>query len=143
MTKFMFSAALAAVFAFGADIDVNDTFVKATAPNAQNSAAFMSITNNTDQNISLVSASNSVSKFTELHVHVSENGMKKMIQIPQIDIPAKSSAQLKPGGLHIMMIGLSKAINPGDKVDITLNFSNGKSIDLKGVEAKKLQPMKK
>ncbi|RAZ49783.1 copper chaperone PCu(A)C [Campylobacter hyointestinalis] len=143
MTKFMFSAALAAVFAFGADIDVNDAFVKATAPNAQNSAAFMSITNNTDQNISLISASNSVSKFTELHVHVSENGMKKMIQIPQIDIPAKSSAQLKPGGLHIMMIGLSKAINPGDKVDITLNFSNGKSIDLKGVEAKKLQPMKK
>ncbi|TWO18239.1 copper chaperone PCu(A)C [Campylobacter hyointestinalis] len=143
MTKFMFSAALAAVFAFGADIDVNDAFVKATMPNAQNSAAFMSITNNTDQNISLVSASNSVSKFTELHTHVSENGMKKMIQIPQIDIPAKSSAQLKPGGLHIMMIGLSKAINPGDKVDITLNFSNGKSIDLKGVEAKKLQPMKK
>lgn len=143
MTKFMLSAALAAVFVFGADIDVNDAFVKATMPNAQNSAAFMSITNNTDQNISLISASNSVSKFTELHAHVSENGMKKMIQIPQIDIPAKSSAQLKPGGLHIMMIGLSKAINPGDKVDITLNFSNGKSIDLKGVEAKKLQPMKK
>lgn len=143
MTKFMLPFALAAVFAFGADIDVNGAFIKATPPNAQNSAAFMTITNNTDQNISLVSASNSVSKFTELHTHVSENGMKKMIQIPQIDIPAKSSAQLKPGGLHIMMIGLSKAVNPGDKVDLTLNFSNGKSIDLKGVEAKKLQPMKK
>ncbi|CUU71298.1 Copper metallochaperone%2C bacterial analog of Cox17 protein [Campylobacter hyointestinalis] len=143
MTKFMLSAALAAVFAFGADIDVNGAFAKATAPNVQNSAAFMTITNNTDQNISLVSASNSVSKFTELHTHVSENGMKKMIQIPQIDIPAKSSIELKPGGLHIMMIGLSKAVNPGDKVDLTLNFSNGKSIDLKGVEAKKLQPMKK
>lgn len=143
MTKFMLSAALAAVFAFGADIDVNGAFAKATPPNVQNSAAFMTITNNTDQNISLVSASNSVSKFTELHTHVSENGMKKMIQIPQIDIPAKSSVELKPGGLHIMMIGLSKAVNPGDKVDLTLNFSNGKSIDLKGVEAKKLQPMKK
>ncbi|CUU88747.1 copper chaperone PCu(A)C [Campylobacter hyointestinalis] len=143
MTKFMLSAALVAVFAFGADIDVNGAFAKATPPNAQNSAAFMTITNNTDQNISLVSASNSVSKFTELHTHVSENGMKKMIQIPQIDIPAKSSVELKPGGLHIMMIGLSKAVNPGDKVDLTLNFSNGKSIDLKGVEAKKLQPMKK
>lgn len=143
MTKFMLPFALAAVFAFGADIDVNGAFIKATPPNAQSSAAFMTITNNTDQNISLVSASNSVSKFTELHTHVSENGMKKMIQIPQIDIPAKSSTQLKPGGLHIMMIGLSKAVNPGDKVDLTLNFSNGKSIDLKGVEAKKLQPMKK
>ncbi|AII15359.1 copper-binding protein (DUF461 domain) [Campylobacter iguaniorum] len=142
MLKFLGLASLAASLVLAANIEISNAYAKATPPNAKNSAAFMKITNNTDKNIALVSGSNSVSEFTELHTHVSENGMKKMIQIPKIDVPAKSTVELKPGSLHIMMIGLKQAVNPGDKVDLTLNFDNGDKVDLKGIEAKKIQPMK-
>ena len=101
----------------------------------------MSIENQDSKDIELVSASSNISKASELHTHITQDGMKQMIQIPSIKIPANSQVDLKPGGLQIMLIGLNKDIN-NQNVDLNLTFSDGKTYELKAIPVKKVVPIK-
>ena len=49
-------------------------------------------------------------------------GMMQMSPVPNIPVPANGKAELKPGGLHMMLIGLNRELKAGDKVQLTLNF---------------------
>lgn len=117
-------------------IEVSNAFAKATPPHVKNSAAFMDIKNNTDKNIKLIAASSNISKTAELHTHKHAEGMMQMIQVDDIEIPAKSEVNLKPGGLHVMFMNIFAPVKDGDKIDITLEFDNGSKIELKDVIAK-------
>jgi periplasmic copper chaperone A len=46
-------------------------------------------------------------------------GMQKM---DRLEIPAGGSVELKPGSYHIMLIGLTRELKAGEKIDITLKF---------------------
>ncbi|MDO5045477.1 copper chaperone PCu(A)C [Campylobacter sp.] len=138
MKKTLSALALATVFciANAADIEVSNAFAKATPPNVKNSAAFMDIKNNTDKPIKLIAANSNISKTTELHTHKHVDGMMQMIQVDDIEIPAKSEVNLKPGGLHVMFMNIFAPVKEGDKIDVTLEFDNGSKIELKDVVAK-------
>ena len=112
-------------------IEITDAYVRAVPPNLPNSASFMKIQNKSDQALYLQRVTSSSAKTLELHEHIMEKGMMKMQQIPHIEIPAKSEIVLKPGGLHVMLIGLTKPLNVGDNItDFSLFFSNGEEIHL-------------
>lgn len=113
-----------------AEIKVDQPYARAVPPGQPNSAAFMSLKNTSDTEISLVSASSSVSKVAELHTHTNENGVMKMRQVPQITLKGNQQVELKPGGLHIMLIGLKQNLVKGETADLTLNFSDGSSESL-------------
>lgn len=111
-----------------ANISVENPFVKEVAPNMKNSAAFMVIKNSGDKPVSLVSAKNDSSSITELHTHGKQNGMMVMYKVDKIEVPAKGEAQLKPMGLHVMLIGLSKELKEGQNINLELTFDNGESV---------------
>lgn len=50
--------------------------------------------------------------------------MMRMEPIARLEIPAGGTVQLAPGGYHIMLIGLTKDLNVGDTVQVTLKFEN-------------------
>ena len=137
-----FSLAAITMLTLQAEVLLVDPYAKATPPNAKNSAAFMKIENKSNSDIELLAASSNISKVTELHTHIEENGMKKMIQIPSIKIPANSSVELKPGGLHIMFLGIQNQINENSNVDLNLTFSDGKTYELNQIPVKKVIPAK-
>ncbi|QKG28790.1 copper chaperone PCu(A)C [Campylobacter sp. RM16187] len=138
MKKTLSALALVATFcaANAADIEVSNAFAKATPPHVKNSAAFMDIKNNTDKAVKLIAASSNISKTAELHTHKHADGMMQMIQVDDIEIPAKSEVSLKPGGLHVMFMNIFAPVKEGDKIDVTLEFDNGSKIELKDVVAK-------
>lgn len=122
---------------FASDITIQDAYVRAVPPNLSNSASFMKIKNDGDKTIYLESAYSNVAQNVELHEHTMSNGMMKMQQVKYIEIPAHSTVELKPGGLHVMLLGLNKKLKPQDKIDaITLNFSDKSSIILKDIPVK-------
>lgn len=127
MKKFMLFVLFSVSTLIASDIEIEDAYVRATPPNLPNSAAFMVIENETNKDISIVKASSNISKTVELHTHDMKDGVMKMYQIPKIDIAANSKTVLKPGGLHIMFIGLKHPLKEGNEVTLTLEFSNGKS----------------
>lgn len=110
-----------------AALAVRDPWVK-TAPSGM-SAVFGTILNSTGAEVTVVSATASVSPMVELHEVATVDG--QMAMRPKAGgfvIPAKGSHELKPGGDHIMLMGLSAPIKPGDEVSVTLTFADGKTL---------------
>jgi copper(I)-binding protein len=93
------------------------------------SAAYMVIRNTGGEPDKLIAASTDVAKTVELHTVIEEGGMKRMRQVEGgIDIPANGEVVLKPGGFHVMLIGLTRDLNAGDKVALTLTFEKAGQI---------------
>lgn len=115
---------------YAGNISVMHPHVRAVPEGQPNSAAFMVLKNNTDQDRSLINARSNISKAVELHTHKKEGGMMRMRRVDEIDIKANSKTALKPGGLHIMFIGLKHQLNKGDKIELELIFDNGEEVKL-------------
>jgi copper(I)-binding protein len=56
------------------------------------------------------------------------SGEMKMQQVMEIALPAGQTVQLKPGGLHVMFIGLVNPLQTGDSISLTLVFKNAGEI---------------
>lgn len=103
-------------------------FIKAWAraslsPN-NNSAAYLTIKNNTDTDYNLIGASAmDVANNVELHqTFLDEQGVSKMSLLDKIVIPAHSEIELKPGGMHIMLFDLKRSLKAGEKFKLILKF---------------------
>lgn len=108
-------------------ISVDNPYVRIVPPGMTNTGAFMAIKNADGKDHKLVKAESSASKVTELHTHTNEGGVMKMRPVKDIEIKAKGEAVLKPGSLHVMLIGLKQELKAGDNVAITLTFEDGSS----------------
>lgn len=130
MKKFVLSiASIAAVF--GADVEIDGAYARASIPNVPNSAAFFVIKNNSDKDIAITSANSDIAEKNELHTHIKENQMLKMMKIEKLVVPAKSSLELKSGGDHVMLMGLKKELKAGDEINLELSFSDGDKKSIK------------
>lgn len=130
MKKFVLSiVSIAAVF--GADVKIEGAYARASIPNVPNSAAFFVIKNNSDKDIAITSANSDIAEKNELHTHIKENKMMKMMKIEKLIVPAKSSLELKSGGDHVMLMGLKKELKAGDEINLELSFSDGDKKNIK------------
>lgn len=124
----------------GADkIMVDDPYVRAVPPGQTNSAAFMTLHNHAATAQTLVAAASPAAKVVELHQHINEDGMMKMRRIEGgIEIKSHDMTVLQPGGLHVMLIGLTQKLTPGDSIPITLQFADNSKKEIKA-EVRKIQ----
>lgn len=106
-------------------VSVQDPWVKAA--DSGMTAAFGTLRNASDDDVTIVSATaESVTDRVELHeMGTDENGQMVMRQKEGgIVVPADGTHELSPGGDHIMLMELPKAIEPGQDVRITVTFSD-------------------
>lgn len=113
--------------AFAADapkgsIMVEQPWARASAGNAPNGAAFMTVMNHGAAADRLVGASSPASAKAELHNHIMDQGVMRMRQIEGIDLDPGAPVQMRPGGLHVMLIGLKAPLKAGTKLPLTLVF---------------------
>ena len=83
-------------------------------------AAYMTITNNGDTLTTITSVKSEIAKKAEIHKSETKDGVVSMRPSGSIDINPKEAVVLEPGGLHIMLMKLSKKLNEGDKFFVTL-----------------------
>lgn len=107
--------------AFAADISVSGQFMRAAPVVGGNGAAFLVISNHGDAD-RLTGAEAAISKTVELHTHIKDGDVFKMRKVDALTVPMHGSVELKPGGDHIMFIGLNEALKEGTKVPVTLSF---------------------
>ena len=110
-------------------VKVKDAWAR-SALKGMNSAAYMTLHNAAKAGDSLVKVESSVAEVVEIHEVIDQNGMMMMRPIKGVMIPAGSSATLKPGGYHIMIINLKKDLKAGDQIDLALGFKNGGEVSL-------------
>lgn len=111
----------------GSGITVSDAWVRNPPISDQPNAAYLVIQNNgaADQ---LLSVTSDIAQTIELHESMESGGMMQMSPVPNIPIPANGTVELKPGGFHLMLIGLTRPVKTGDKVQLTLNFEKAGKI---------------
>lgn len=84
----------------------------------------------------LTGVSSPVAKKAELHESFEENGVMKMRPIAALHVARGTPLMLKPGGYHIMLIGLSEALHEGDHFPLTLQFAKAGAITVTAVVEK-------
>ncbi len=126
---------------FAKGISINDPYVREVPPGQMNSATFLVLKNDSDKEIALIKANSDVAKNVELHEHVHKDGMMQMRQVQKITIPANGVTELKPGGYHIMLIGLTRQIKSGDIIDLNLEFDDDSKQAIKATVRKVMQGM--
>lgn len=88
-------------------------------------AAYLVIRNASAVDDALVGASSPAATTVEIHeTTADDSGMMAMHPVERIPIPAGGSVELKPGGFHIMLIGLTTPLEVGSKIDLTLKFAS-------------------
>ena len=118
-----FAAALTAASAASAQtsqLEVSNAWARATPAKAEYGVAYLTIRSPTADR--LLSASSPAAKKAELHTMEMAGMVMKMRPLPGLDIPAGQPVALKPGGEHIMLIGLQQPLREGQSFTLTLNF---------------------
>jgi copper(I)-binding protein len=121
-------------------VRIEGLFARAVPPGQTNSAAFMSLHNTDRVEHALVAAASPVARAVELHTHTKEGGMMRMRRVERIALPPEVDVRLKPGGLHLMLIGLERQLSPGEEVSLTLVYEDG-SETTASAPVRMVQPM--
>jgi|SRR4029450_183378 periplasmic copper chaperone A len=85
-------------------------------------AGYVTVHNRGAARDALVSATADVAERVELHETRNMSGMMMMEKVPKVELAPGSRVELKPGSYHLMLIGLKRALTPGQTVDLTLEF---------------------
>ena len=112
---------------------VTDAWVRATTGSQDPSmtAAFMSIQNGGPE-VALTGAETDAAGRTEIHEMVMGEAGAMVMQEKAGGLPLPTGAHehLEPGGTHVMLMDLTRALAPGDEVDLTLRLSDGTTQEL-------------
>jgi copper(I)-binding protein len=105
------------------NLKISAPWVRATPKGASVGAGYLKITNAGSTPDRLIGGSSDVSSRFEVHEMSMDNGVMKMRPVGAgIEIKPGQTVELKPGGYHVMFVGLKKQIAPGETVKATLAF---------------------
>ncbi|MFO1188447.1 MAG: copper chaperone PCu(A)C [Alphaproteobacteria bacterium] len=110
------------------DLKIGHPWARVSA--VQNGAAYMTIATTGTTGDRLVSAASPAADRVELHTHIMDGNVMRMRQVPAIEVKPGETATLKPGGLHVMLLGLKKPLTEGLAFPLTLTFEKAGTIDV-------------
>lgn len=112
-------------------IEISKHWVRATPPAAKVAGGFMVVTNRGTTDDRLIAVSFEGAKKSEIHEMKIDDGIMKMRPLADgIVVPAGKSIELKPGGFHLMFMGLKQQLKADSIAPVTLTFKNAGKIDL-------------
>jgi periplasmic copper chaperone A len=117
-------------------IDIGHPWARPTAAGQKAGGGYLKLTNAGAAD-RLLSASSDVADSVELHTMSMDGNVMRMRQVEGIDLPAGQTVELKPGGLHIMFMGLKAPLKEGSKFPVKLKFEKAGEVV---VEVKVEQP---
>jgi copper(I)-binding protein len=114
-------------------VEVSDAWVRATvgAEDPSMTGAFMTIDNAGEEDVTLTGAISPIAGTAEIHEMAMVDGSMVMRRVEGgLTIEAGYGQVLMPGGNHVMLMGLTEELAPGDEVELTLEFSDGSTEEL-------------
>ena len=121
-----FTLILISSFAFGADeITVSKAIIKMPRPGVDVTAGFATVKSTSD--LKVIEVSNKNFKKIELHSMKMTNGVMEMRKLTEPKLGPNSPLVLSPGNDHLMLFGLKEKLEPGENLDLTFVFKDGKN----------------
>lgn len=117
--------------ASAAEIMVTEAFARASAtPSAKAGAAYVSLMNHGVEADRLIAVSTPVAGMASLHQSVEEDGVMKMPELGATEIGPMATLEMKPGGIHVMLMDLKAPLKKGDTITLTFTFEKAGKIDV-------------
>lgn len=101
-----------------------DGWIKQLPPVVPMRAGYVQIKNPSDQTVEIIALQSASFEKVEMHETRMAEGMMKMVELDSLVIPAKSKIELKPGGKHLMLISPKTPLQIGEKIGLTVTFSD-------------------
>ncbi|WP_336287655.1 copper chaperone PCu(A)C [Bartonella sp. CB60] len=112
-------------------LEIIHPWTRPTLAGTKSGGGYLSIINHGNTPDRLISVSANGVQTTELHSMTVVNDIMKMEKIPNgIEIPGNGEVTLKPGGNHVMFMGISQPFKLGDKINAKLTFEKAGTIDI-------------
>ena len=109
-------------------IKVTDAWVSEAPPMAKSLAGYLEIHNNGDESVMLRSVTSNMFESAMMHKTEIKNGMATMSHVNEVVIKPHSKFRFEPGGYHIMLMNPKKTLKAGDKVEMTLQFTDNSKV---------------
>ena len=118
-------------------LQISNPWTRATPKGATVAGGYLKITNKGSAPDRLVGGSAAVAGRFEVHSMVTEQGVAKMRPVEGgLEIKPGETVELKPGSLHVMLMGLKQPLEKGQKVKGTLEFEKAGKVEIEyAVEA--------
>lgn len=117
-------------FAQGAaPVQVQDAWARVSVAGQQATGAFMRL--QASEPLRLVGASSPVAGEVEIHEMKLEGDVMRMRPLRELALPAGKAVELRPGGLHIMLLDLKAPLVAGSSVPLTLVFRDARGAERK------------
>ncbi len=117
--------------AAAAELNASAAWARASATGAQVGGVFLTLTNSGVTPVQVVSATCALAANVELHTHQTRlDGTVGMMAVPALTVPAQGQLDLKPGGFHIMLIGLTGRLAEGTTFPLSLTTAVGTVISV-------------
>lgn len=123
------------------DLEVGDPWARATPNMARTGAVYLMISNHGTERDMLVAVTTPVAKKAALHTHLMANNVMKMRHVEGVEVHPGEPAVFRPGGLHVMLIGLRKPLKEGDVFPMILTFRTAGQVEVR-VEVQKIGAMR-
>ncbi|MDD3445921.1 MAG: copper chaperone PCu(A)C [Zavarzinia sp.] len=126
---FVANVAQAHEYTVGA-LEIGHPWSRATPAAAKVGGGYLKIDNDADAPDRLVSIATDIAETVQIHeMSMSADGMMSMKEVEGgLEIPAKGSVELKPGGYHVMFIGLKHPLVEGESFKATLTFEKAGAV---------------
>ena len=100
---------------------VSGAWVRATPPGSTMTGAYMTLHNHGPGPVRLRRVSSPAAEVVEIHDMIMEDGRMAMVPRDRLEIGPGTSVELAPGGLHLMLIGLTGPLEEGRSIPIELH----------------------
>ena len=121
--RFLLLTLLLAAGAAHAKVTATDAWVRGTVPAQQTTGAFLTLLSS--EAAKVVAVSTPAASSAEIHKSEERQGVMHMHALEALELPAGQRVELKPGGFHIMLVGLKRPLPAGERVPLTFTIEDG------------------
>lgn len=102
--------------------------VRVPMPGRSVTAGYFTLHNASTKTIELIGASSPAFQRIELHQHIEQDGMMRMVEVAAIEVDAGATLVFQPGGLHLMLFDPLVPLSVGEEISVTLIFAAGEQL---------------
>jgi copper(I)-binding protein len=112
-------------------IEIGQPWSRATPPTAESGGGYLVLKNTGTTPDRLIAVKSPAADKVEIHEMKMDGNIMRMREVEKgIEIPPGATVELKPGGFHVMFMGLKAPFAKEAKVPLTLVFEKAGSIDV-------------
>jgi len=115
-------------------MQIDHAHARPTVPGQSSGAAYLSIENKGKFSDKLLTVSSPIAASAEVHNTTMDGNIMRMREVSELEVQPSARVVMTPGdGYHIMLVGLKKALVPGQKIPLSLRFEKAGKLEIEAV----------